>query len=231
MSHSTFPADSDIQAFIVASGVTVPTGFDYTGLGALAQREFELGTGRIPFLKDASDVTRRFDPPGGPAHGSGAGSFTGTFGAYGGGPYLEFAAGLVTATSIVKWITSATPAGTAMVDGTDYLLMPLNAPAEGKPWEGLQILIPTYGGRGSIAVTGKWGYSATIPEDVWQACLALGASHATVSIIESLKTGKIMLKSGDDEVQYRDNLTDLGSTWLGVAKRVISIYKLRTVGI
>jgi hypothetical protein len=64
--------------------------------------------------------------------------------------------------------------------GTDYELLPDNANLNGRPWQQLAIVprasktfIPI---RRGIRVTGTFGYSATVPPGVKQACLLISAA-------------------------------------------------------
>src|SRR5258708_1585837 len=114
MPHTAYPLDADISALVTNSGVTLPSGFVFTGYADAAQAEFEARTGRIPFLEDASDVSRTFDPPGDRPHSD---SYVQSFG---GQRRLELHAGLLSVTSLVG-------PGRTFVQDTDFRLMPVNA--------------------------------------------------------------------------------------------------------
>lgn len=60
-----------------------------------------------------------------------------------------------------------------LVIDTDFILGPLNAPADGKPWTYIQGLnFPTR--DNAIRITAKWGWTA-VPSQVKQACLIQAA--------------------------------------------------------
>lgn len=220
--HDSFPNDQDIQAFAQSTGADLPCSYDFTGLGDLAQREFERRTSRIPFLKDSSDVDRFFDPPIAGSHGQ----------------FIYLDAGLLELTSItIGYIGVGT--GTVLNEGADFVLHDYNAPAEGRPWEKIQLTTtlnwrayneasPNFSGRArSLKVTGKWGYSTTVPEDVYQACLRLGASFAFKDIREGLAGGPTSWTEGSVSEKIDANLlSSLGVTMESYANRVISRYRV-----
>jgi hypothetical protein len=228
MSHTTFPEDSDITTFVTGAGVIVPSGFSWVGYGVKSQREFERRTRRRPFLKDASDVERSFNPP----------AMEGSRGIS--GAVIDLDAGLLSLTSIYMDVTYDNPDGVLLVQGRDFVLTPANAPVIGEPWRYVQLLEPfyivhqpLYAARQtqSVKVTGRWGYSDEVPEDVWKCCLALGASIAMTSIMEGRNTQAYKsMKTKDEETVYA-TIAGAGSGWVKDANAVIKDYKLRELGI
>ncbi len=221
--HSSFPSDSEVQTFVVASGVTAPSGFSFTGYGALAQTEFQNRTGLIPFLKDASDVSRSYDPPG-------PRSKLETYYYLGGEKVLELDAGLLSCTSVALGVTPDTPDGQTMDLQRQLRLMPANAPVKGRPYTWIEFFFPVYGAPSSVVVTGKWGYSATVPEDVWQGCLRLAASMAAKDVLQGILSGPTTISAGEDEIT-QDSFRELGLAWDQYASAVIDRYKLIRAGL
>lgn len=229
---SFFPSDADIQAFIVSCGVNMPSQvvgafnaymstYTVAGIAGAAQIEFQERTGRIPFIKDSSDVARVFDPPG--AYSALEQTFY-----KGGEKILELDSGLLSCTSIYLGVTPDNT-GTQMDLARQLRLMPANAPAMGHPYEWVEFYFPVYGAPSSIVITGKWGYSATVPDDVWQACLRLGASIAAKDILEGIMSTPNMFKEGD-ETQTQPAFDALGQTWERYANRVIARYRIIRMG-
>ena len=87
-----------------------------------------------------------------------------------------------------------TSRGITQVSGIDYYLGPPNADNEGKPWLWLELpsnlgfpMTPVY--RKSIVITGPWGASATIPDDVWEAERQYAAALCAVEIGLTISSG------------------------------------------
>ena len=233
MPQPNFPADSDIQTFIVDCGLNLPTQvigafnayistYTATGLAAAAQTEFQERTGRIPFLKDSVDVSRSYDPPG--AYSSLETTFY-----KGGEKILELDAGLLSCTSVYLGVVVPDNVGTAMDLQRQLRFMPANAAAMGHPYEWIEFYFPVYGAPSSVVVTGRWGYATEVPDDVWQACLRLGASIAAKDILEGIMSTPNTFKEGD-ETQIQDSFDALGNQWQNYANRVIGRYKLLRFG-
>ena len=79
---------------------------------------------------------------------------------------------LMTTTDLVVIAKSATGDNTTLTEGIDFKFLPLNAPADGKPWTMIEsaqgVSFPRRGGY--VLITAKWGWTA-IPGLVTQACL------------------------------------------------------------
>lgn len=193
---TSWPTSSDVSAMLTTAGLVGSTDtFDYHTAIQAAIEEFEHLTGRRPFLRDAADVTRRYDPPGPRRSG-----FTYATTHAGGGIYLPLDAGLLTVTAVYAgWDGSS---GSALTEGTDYILHPANAAAMGLPYDAIEFLYPMFGGRRSIAVVGKWGYSATVPYDVWEAVRGQAAANLAPQIAASISRGVISWKEADVAEEY-----------------------------
>jgi hypothetical protein len=215
---STFPGDSDIESLLTGSGLTVPSGYSFSGLGAWAQGEFQQRTGRVPFLEDSVDVARVFDPPGGRS------KLEPSF-YLGGEKLLELKAGLLSCNAVAVGVTPDNPDGQAMDLARQLRLLPSNAAVEGKPYSQIEFYFPVYGAPNSIVVTGKWGYSSAVPDDVWAACLRLGAAKAAADILEGITASPSRIKAGEDLIQ-QDSFHELGEAWRAEADRVIARYAL-----
>src|ERR1051325_262461 len=124
-----------------------------------AKAAWENLTDWTPWLKDSADVTRYYDPP--------------TMGG-GRGRDLWLGAGLLSITELRTGI-SPTSTGSVLVLNQDYRLWPYNAAIEGKPYEMIEFAWSHHGLPRSVSVTGKFGYSETIPDDAWDAILKYGA--------------------------------------------------------
>jgi len=219
MPRTAYPSDNEIQTFFTSTGLTVPSGFVFTGYGEMASAEFERRTGRIPFLRNAGDVVRKFDPPGYVPPGR---SYAGT---RGGGRILYFAAGLCSLTSLVA-------NGTTLTEDTDFRLLPKNAAAINKPYEGVEFFAQLFGAASSIVITGKWGYHQNIPEDAFQAMVRIGFLRAVQDIKEKLSLGVIRWKDDDvSEERSIELLAQAGETASEYVESVIEGYELKTVGL
>ena len=168
MAQTAYPTATTLETFITtalgadyAEMTPLLAALDYTKAIAAAQAEFEAKTNRI-FLATAS-AQKRFDPPINK-------------------PLLLLRRDLATVSAVAY-----TPQGgttTTFTSGTDYVLEPLNAADEGRPYYGIHFAQWKWQGpinlarKGSIYVTGFWGWGTTstgFPDDVYWAIHALGA--------------------------------------------------------
>lgn len=213
MARDAYPVDADVVAFIAAAGIALPSGMAaLEGYAEAANREFEQETGWPPFLADADDSTRTFDPPGPHLTGGGYAQTRG------GRRVLALRAGLVSLTSI--------DCG-GILPATQYRLLPLNAAVQGKPSSIIEFLVPIFGQAGSVLVTGRWGYSVTVPEDVFQAILRIAASNALKDLSEANNIqNPIKWNRGEVGESFDpDRYGKAGSQWRGYVDRTISRYK------
>lgn len=198
MPRDAFPVDADVVAFFVAQWPNLNSGaltLLTTGSAEAALDAFQTDTRQQPFLKDASDVTRYFDPPGPESR------LENQF-YRGGGKLLQLEAGLLSCTSISLGVNADNPNGDAMDLQRQLRLMPQNAAARGKPYTWIEFFFPVYGSPGSLKIVGKWGYSAQVPEDAWQAVLKKAAAMSTPAVIQALSDGLAAWSEGDASEKY-----------------------------
>lgn len=219
MPQPAYPTAAEVQAFLVAGGVTVSSALlaQLPVMALAAIQSFESETDRKPLLAAAG--TRRFDPPD----------------TRDGSLYLE--ADLAAAPTSVSYQPAGQPA-TALVATTvdvlgDYDVEPFNASAKGEPFTKLVFRRWRYGGgwcgdayRGSLYVTGLWGYGVQIPDDAWKAILRLAACEAlTVLALDS--GGVSSLKMETFETRYPAGGQYAGDygRWMGEAQKVMNRYQ------
>lgn len=165
----SYPVLADLQSFLTAGGVA----FGDTDLASAlsgAVTEFESRTGWSPFVREATDGTQHSDPP--------------TSGTY--GCVLDLESPILSLTSLSCGVGEDGTGGTAMVQGTDFVLLPYGGGTDRKPWTQVRFSSAPYGGARSIKVVGKRGYSSVCPDDVRQAILR----KAAASIIQDLAAGQ-----------------------------------------
>lgn len=222
MSHPAYPIDSDYQTFVTDSGQILPSGYTFTGVGAMVSAMFEQEMGYIPFLQDASATARTYDPPGIQPPSKAWGGW------FGGGRVLQLYAAIQDATAI----SSVTVNGAAQVLNTDYVLKPQNAPSTKRPYNRINFLCPQWGTANSVIIMAKWGVQSNLSEDVWQGLLRLGAAVAASDILEGIRTGEISVKQGDETFAFNPNLiAEMGASWKRESDRMLMPYKLTNVGI
>lgn len=200
--RSSYPASSDLSAFLSSGGFTVSTALSNQLPLALAAAiaDFEKLTERRPFLGDSTESTRYFDPPTN-------------------GPLL-FIDDLCAAPSAVTYQPAGASAQTLTLR-TDYWLEPVNALAKGEPLTQLRFrrrwLQPLCeNDRQSIAVTGAWGYAQSVPDNVWWALLGRAGWHVFAHLRQGTTGGKLSEKEGDVAVEYGiENWNQLLYPWVG----------------
>jgi hypothetical protein len=118
-------------------------------------------------------------------------------------------------------LTSVTVNGTTQVVGTDVRLREPNAADEGLPYWAIQLArrhfpVVSYPqpSWGVIAVTGLWGYGATIPDDAWIAMVMAGALTLFPAIAQ-LQVGGIESWTEQDVTERygSDPLGSLRNNW------------------
>jgi hypothetical protein len=157
MSHTSQPSADDVKKLIDGTGlfpsldVAPFTSIDWDGAASAAYEQFKSKTGREFVVTEAT--TRVYDPP---RHPKGI---------------LMLGADLASDPAAT---ISVTISGVAKVANQDYYLGPDNSDQKGKPWGWIEIpacAITWVNGnpRKSIAITGYWGYSREMPDDVFDA--------------------------------------------------------------
>jgi hypothetical protein len=197
-----YPTAADLQVKLYEAGLieNPPTAaqkvIDLDTYIQEAITAWENATGYSPFLVDPTDVTKRFDPPGPTIRGTRYG-----YRARGGERYVDFNQGLVSLTSVVTGVDSVS-AGTTRTLNTDFYLYPPNAATEERPYQRLEFVLPVWGSQQSIRVTGKWGYTAILPDDVWQVILMRAMYMLTPSLAIALSGGLYEIKRLNYTLRY-----------------------------
>lgn len=178
---ASYPADSDILLCLQGAGAVLPASFSPTGLAAAAINYWERTTGYEPFLCSGSEGMRSYDPPG-PNHKQMNG-----FSLFGGSRVLDLGSGAVSISQVVIGVGVGV-SGTALTLGEDYWPEPKNGPTENRPYERIRFRTPVFGPEASIQVSGQFGYSLTVPDDVFLAITRYGAAIGLDQIMAGMKT-------------------------------------------
>lgn len=219
MPHSDWPTVGEITTFITNSGVSLPGTPDYANILSAVIAEIERVTRFHPFKADTSFVKRYFDPPG-PNRRS-----TYIAGIVGGGDVLSFNAGLVTLNTIKVGVAYDKTGGYALTDGIDYYLHRYNADKEDSPYMYLEFKRNVWGERRSIEIDAKWGWQATIPDDMWYAARKLCASYAVNEFKPGLASRPIEWAEADvRERQSIELMNNIGKEWSDYAYSVFQNY-------
>ena len=188
MPQSAHPVVADVQALYAASGlVPDPTASPFSLVPwaahlATAIAAFATRTGRT---YPAVQGTRTYDPP------------SSQKGILPLGQDLASDGGTVVITA----------RGITQVVNVDYFLGPPNADNEGRPWTWLEFpsslgypLTPVF--RRSMVITGRWGASIAVPDDVWEAerqyAAALCAPEIGLTISSGLQRVEDVVYGGGD---------------------------------
>lgn len=185
MARTAYPTAGDLQVLLTASGVLLDLSaggliyLDLEGAVTAARQQFEELTGRT-FL--AYSQARRYDSP-------------------------VNLRGILDLRADLLSLESVTAGGTALVSGRDFVLGPANADLNGRPWSWIEFIQLFRSGlspqiRQDIRVTGSWGYSAQVPEDVWQAILAGAAARVAPQIALGISRGLLLWREGDVMEEY-----------------------------
>ena len=210
---SAWPTQAEVLTYLAGANFTVSPALVTAGRIASAVGMIEQATGWIPFLRDSNDTTRPFNPPG----------FGGKRYATprGGGRMLRLDKGLVT-------LTSLSVSGVAQVLGTDFFLKAFRSDG---PYELVEFAGPVHGNIQCISIVGKWGFSATIPDLVWEACMLFTGSLVATALRESVIAGGSKFEEGDESVSYDSaTLLKLGKGFSESAKELISPFVRVTAG-
>jgi hypothetical protein len=135
---------------------------------------------------------------------------------------LRLDKGLVTLTSLAV-------TGVAFTQNSDFFLRALRSDG---PYELVEFARPIYGNVHDIVITGKWGFSATIPDAVWEAAMLYTAMLVTAAMREGLLGAGTKFEEGDESVTYdAAALAKLGKGFGDNAKELIGPYVRVTAGI
>lgn len=229
MSKPEYPSGADVEQVIeglrlfdVADLAEVFEFIDTDALALAAVHQWETETGWIPFLADVDDdnpdQTRYFDPPGPNSRGE----------SIGGGNHLILDCGIVELVTVhTGW--SPTFAGTAALAGTDFRLWPYNADPLDRPWTELRFKVPQWGQPQSIKIVGRFGYAATVREDVWLAILHQGVTLALPEVATRVTGGMVEWKEADASERYGEAFLfgdkGVGSAWGLEWSRTVNRYR------
>lgn len=197
--RSTYPDGVALAAFLESHGITLSAAQDALTEGAASAAAYEFEKATYRRMLPGTAATRYFSPP---VDGHTL-------------PIPELSAN-------PSAVTYTPPGGSAetLVLNTDYWLLPDNALDQGKPIDEVEFL-QVWGSRDNslrraIAITGLWGYAATLPEDVWQA-VCMRAAYGLWSQVTLATTGGVLgWKDGDRSVDYGvERWNSMLSTWCG----------------
>lgn len=215
LSFSIYPTGGDLQLYLESLALTVPAALKLRlqSLQYAAVQEFEKQCDRI-FLAPTATAVRYFDPPTNVPHGS--------------SNYLRVP-DLYSITSIVYTPTGGT--ATTLVVNDDYMGYPHNAVALGRAftaveifgWRWMSPLAPSY--RRSIAITGRWGYGTTLPPDVREAMLALGALKAWNAATFGVTGGLGSWSEGDVKEDYGKGWDSASDAWKAQVAQAVANYR------
>jgi hypothetical protein len=207
-----YPTTTDLTQVLTAAGVEA-SGYDLQGALDAASLEFERVTGWVPFGKDANDRTVFYNPP-----------KLGTFGCV-----LELQRGLLSLTSLTMACNFDGTGGTALTQGTDFLLQRVDGYEGGtdnRPWTEIRFINSPVGyAARSLKVIGKFGFTDTIPADVKQAILNMAAASVVINF-QGASGAIFREKQGPVEIQH--DATAGRSTidrWMNTAKRTTNLYR------
>jgi|GEM_PF-5392481 len=208
-----WPQTDDVQALLTASGLwptdsgqqAAATTEIEAALGS-AVVDFEQRTGWAPFLAANTDSTRYYAA----ADDRGL---------------LSLDGGLVA-------ITSLNVNGQAYTQNTDYWLRRSNAVAVHAPYEQIQFATCRAGALHSaapdrIAITGRWGYTATLPANVWEG-VRQGAAALTALNLATASQGVVRVVVEDHFRQSFDlglRRSDRIQEWLNEYNALLVTYR------
>lgn len=219
MAHNAYPTNADLEAFLLEAGLDTllaAVGSSISDLDLVSAIDtgietFERETGRV--MLALADSIRHFDAPVGPR-------------------------GMIDLKRDLAAVTTVTFQGVTQVQGTDYRLLPIDRDLDNRPWDRVQFLViwprPSYWAlNSSVAITGRWGYSATaIPGDAWNAMLAAAA-------LSRLPMFTTLRFKGFVRWQEADMMEDYGAKpfqylldeWQALLDQALMRYRRVTVGL
>lgn len=177
------PVGTDVETFLTGMGVTVPAEVDLDSLVTSAILEFESRTGRKKFQGDATATAVRYTLP------------------WPMGGQVRLPIADCWAVSEVRTGYKGSGTGTVLIEYTDFQHLPLNHTQSSRPIEGIQFVYAPSTGPGEILITGKLGYAATMPTDVFGAIVSNAAANALIQIAGP--SGSVaQQKQGDRQITY-----------------------------
>lgn len=126
-------------------------------------------------------------------------------------------------------LSSLSRGGVALVSGQDYRALPGGYGSDGKPFTQIQFLqgagyLPGALGWNGVSITGLWGYSATVQDDVFQAMLARASALMLGPLGTSISGGLKSWKDDDVGEDYGTGFKDLIDGWNAEFGSAVSIY-------
>jgi hypothetical protein len=214
----SYPTGTDLLEYMTDAGYALTRPLSLSAKIKAAIAEWDRGTGYTPFVSDGSVTTRYYDPGGANRGGIG-------LSAIGGGRFLDLEAGLIS-------LTSLTVTGSVYTHGVQFYLEDVNAPAKGRPYEMIRFVVPVWGNRQCIAVTGVFGFCLKLPDDAWEAILQRGMALCAPQLSLKKTGGVVSRKQGDEEIRYSDKGVGVGETssWNDYFRDRMAFYKLTTFG-
>lgn len=211
-SRLAYPAGSDTEALLeTVVTLTVAQVTQLDNLTAAAAVEWERAVDLRPFLAGSADTTRRLD------------ATTLKNG------ILLLDRPLAALTSI-SYQTIGDTSGTVLVPETEYHAEPTSATGDLRPYEQIAFAghrWPSplgYPYRGSVYVTGRWGYTTTVPDDVWEAIRSRAALKVFGLNRFGTTGGVSSLKEADRAVTYAP-LAEALSAWKDAWTSAVRAYK------
>jgi hypothetical protein len=188
MPYSAYPVDTDLQSFYKGAGLIAdPAPYTTLGWASAVKKAVEAIQRETDRVFLAVNATRTYDHPRGSVS------------------LLNLRADLCSdPTSTVPIVVKVN--GATQILNTDYFLGPPNADQDMNPWTWIDFtrLFPSniVVQRKSIQISGPWGYSISIPDDVWHAILSYAAYILAPSVALTISKGLLAWKEGDEEERY-----------------------------
>lgn len=214
--RNDYPKAADLRTFLTAAGITVSDAMAELLDGQVegARRDFEgpNGCGRI-ILAGETATLRRFDPPD---------NDLGTL----------FLPDFVAVTSVVYQPESGS--AETLVLNEDYFLEPSDAADRGLPYtsidfERLRAGYPAGANRRSVRITARWGYTDTMPADVWTAILARAGRRVFPSTRYEETGGRLGFQHAHISEQYGQAPgKDVTDAWDEQFKATVDAYRKLT---
>ncbi|RYG96088.1 MAG: hypothetical protein EON58_12820 [Alphaproteobacteria bacterium] len=193
--YTNWATAQELQSLLRASGLLkeqltpAQAGYDWAGTIAAVVSELEQATKRIPFLAETEPVILPIviERP---------------------SKMLNLPASFAEITKVtIQALRGGEPV--ELVEGEDFDFGPLAAPTLGKPYETLT-LYPylTRRTHAKILITGRRGYSVTIPPAAYNAVLQIAASRAEAAITGSNPPKVEKKKAGSLEIEFATSVTE-----------------------
>lgn len=220
------PNSTDLQNLLSAAGLwnssyaTIASAY-ITG----AIQQWQVDTGRNPFICGASDSTIRVNPPGDTSQG-----------AYnlarGGEKILELPVPFVSISSINTGV-SADFAGASVDLLRSVEFGPALYDVKGLPIEWVRFTYIVWGGTNSISITGKPGSYSDWPQDAKDAVVAMAGAKLLATVIGNLTGGINSWTEADVKEDYGSGATfkAIADVWRSMYSDAVNRYRFVRVGL